>query len=69
MKICLTGELFGAKEAFDMGLVSEVVPDAEVGARSEMAQQIAALAPLAQCSDQGGDTRRTGRLSRDRSQT
>jgi enoyl-CoA hydratase len=48
MKICLTGELFGAKEAFDMGLVSEVVPDAEVEKRAlEMAQQIAALAPLA----------------------
>ena len=48
MKICLTGDLFGAKEAFDMGLVSEVVPDAEVEKRAlEMAQQIAALAPLA----------------------
>ena len=48
MKICLTGELFGAKEAFDMGLVSEVVPDAEVEKRAlEMAQQIATLAPLA----------------------
>jgi len=48
MKICLTGELFGAKEAFDMGLVSEVVPDAEVEKRAlEMAQQIAPLAPLA----------------------
>ena len=48
MKICLTGELFGAKEAFDMGLVSEVVPDAEVEKRAlEIAQQIAALAPLA----------------------
>ncbi|HEV8519322.1 MAG TPA: enoyl-CoA hydratase-related protein [Burkholderiales bacterium] len=48
MKICLTGELFGAKEAFDMGLVSEVVPDAEVEKRAlEMAKQIAALAPLA----------------------
>ena len=48
MKICLTGELFGAKEAFDMGLVSEVVPDAEVEKRAlEMARQIAALAPLA----------------------
>ena len=48
MKICLTGELFGAKEAFDMGLVSEVVPDAEVEKRAlEIARQIAALAPLA----------------------
>ena len=48
MKICLTGELFSAREAFDMGLVSELVPDAEVEKRAvEMAQQIAALAPLA----------------------
>ena len=39
MKICLTGELFSAKEAFDMGLVSEIVPDAEVEKRAlEMAQ-------------------------------
>ena len=48
MKICLTGELVDAKEAFDMGLVSELVPDAEVEKRAiELAQQIAALAPLA----------------------
>ncbi|MBI4190603.1 MAG: enoyl-CoA hydratase/isomerase family protein [Betaproteobacteria bacterium] len=48
MKICLTGDLFGAKEAFDMGLVSEVVADAEVEKRAvEMAKQIAELAPLA----------------------
>ncbi|HEV2008579.1 MAG TPA: enoyl-CoA hydratase-related protein, partial [Burkholderiales bacterium] len=48
MKICLTGELFSAKEAFDMGLVSEVAPDAEVEKRAlEMAKQIAGLAPLA----------------------
>jgi len=48
MKICLTGELFSAKEAFDMGLVSELVPDGDVEKRAvEMAQQIAALAPLA----------------------
>ena len=48
MKICLTGELFSAKEAFDMGLVSELVPDTEVEKRAlAMAQQIAGLAPLA----------------------
>jgi enoyl-CoA hydratase len=48
MKYCLTGELFGAREAFDMGLVSEVVPDAEVEKRAvELAIQIAGLAPLA----------------------
>ncbi len=48
MKICLTGDLFNAKEASEMGLVSEVVPDAEVEKRAvEMARQIAELPPLA----------------------
>lgn len=48
MKILLTGELFSAKEALDMGLVSEVVPDTEVETRAlAMAAQIAALPPLA----------------------
>ena len=48
MKICLTGDLFTGREAFDMGLASEVVPDAEVEARAiALATQIAALAPLA----------------------
>ena len=48
MKFCLTGELFNAKEAYEMGLVSEVVADAEVEKRAiAMATQIAELAPLA----------------------
>lgn len=48
MRYILTGDLFGAREALDMGLASEVVPDAEVEKRAvEMAQQIAALSPLA----------------------
>jgi enoyl-CoA hydratase/carnithine racemase len=48
MRYILTGDLFGAKEAFDMGLVSEIVPDGEVETRAiEMAQQIAAFSPLA----------------------
>lgn len=48
MRYVLTGDLFGAKEAFDMGLVSEVVPDAEVEKRAvAMAAQIAELPPLA----------------------
>ncbi|HJQ62161.1 MAG TPA: enoyl-CoA hydratase-related protein [Burkholderiales bacterium] len=48
MRYILTGDLFGAKEALEMGLVSELVPDAEVEKRAiEMAQQIAALSPLA----------------------
>jgi enoyl-CoA hydratase len=48
MRYVLTGDLFGAKEADAMGLVSEVVPDAEVEKRAvAMAAQIAELAPLA----------------------
>jgi len=48
LRYILTGDLFGAKEAYDMGLVSEIVPDAEVEKRAiDMARQIAALSPLA----------------------
>ncbi|HEY7657086.1 MAG TPA: enoyl-CoA hydratase-related protein [Burkholderiales bacterium] len=48
MKYILTGELFSAREALDMGLVSEVVPDPEVEGRAiDLARQIAALPPLA----------------------
>ena len=48
MRYVLTGDLFSAKEAFDMDLVSELVPDAEVEKRAvEMAKQIAELSPLA----------------------
>ncbi|MBX3650252.1 MAG: enoyl-CoA hydratase/isomerase family protein [Burkholderiales bacterium] len=48
MRYVLTGDLFGAKEANEMGLVSEIVPDAEVEKRAvAMAAQIAELAPLA----------------------
>jgi enoyl-CoA hydratase len=48
MRYILTGDLFGAEEAFRMGLVSEVVPDAEVEQRAlELARQIAELSPLA----------------------
>jgi len=48
MKICLTGDLVSAQEAFDMGLASEVVPDGEVEQRAiALASQIAQLAPLA----------------------
>ncbi len=48
MKICLAGELFSAKEAFDMGLASELVPDAMVEKRAiELAIRIASLPPLA----------------------
>jgi enoyl-CoA hydratase len=48
MKICLTGEPFNAREAYAMGLVTEVVPDAEVEKRAiAIGQQIAELPPLA----------------------
>jgi enoyl-CoA hydratase len=48
MRYLLTGDLISAKEAFDMGLASEVVPDAEVEKRAiAMAQHIAELPPLA----------------------
>ena len=48
MKYVLTGDMFSAREAFDMGLVSEVVPDPEVEGRAlDLARQLAALPPLA----------------------
>ncbi|MBX3664518.1 MAG: enoyl-CoA hydratase/isomerase family protein [Burkholderiales bacterium] len=48
MRYVLTGDLFGAREAAEMGLVSEIVPDAEVEKRAvAMATQIAELPPLA----------------------
>ena len=47
MRYLLTGDIFGAKEAYEMGLVSEVVADADVEKRAiAMAQQIAELPPL-----------------------
>jgi enoyl-CoA hydratase/carnithine racemase len=48
MKMLMTGRPVSAAEADAMGLVSEVVPDAEVLSRAlEMAVEIAALPPLA----------------------
>ena len=48
MRYILTGDIFSAKEAFDMGLVSELAPDADVEKRAvAMAQQLAELPPLA----------------------
>lgn len=48
MRYALTGDMFSAKDAFDMGLVSEVVADADVEKRAvAMAQQIAEYSPLA----------------------
>jgi enoyl-CoA hydratase len=48
MRYVLTGDIFGAREAYEMGLVSELVADTEVEKRAiEMATQIAQLPPLA----------------------
>ncbi|MCC4116145.1 enoyl-CoA hydratase [Aromatoleum toluclasticum] len=48
MKMVLTGQPVSGREAGEMGLASEVVPDAEVESRAmELATQIAALPPLA----------------------
>jgi enoyl-CoA hydratase len=48
MKMMLTGEPVSGREAFDMGLASEVVEDAQVLPRAlEIANKIAAMPPLA----------------------
>jgi len=48
MRYVLTGDIFSARDAYEMGLVSELIPDAEVEKRAvDMAQQIAELPPLA----------------------
>ena len=48
MRYLLTGDFISAKAAFGMGLVSEIVADAEVEKRAlALAQQIAELPPLA----------------------
>jgi len=48
MKMLLTGEMVGAKQALEMGLASEVVPDARVLDRAlALAGRIAELPPIA----------------------
>jgi enoyl-CoA hydratase len=48
MRLCLTGRPISATEAYQIGLVSQVVPDAEVvDAALEMARDLARLPPLA----------------------
>lgn len=48
MRLVLTGEIIGAAEALSMGLVSRVVPDAEVYETAlKTAQKIARLPPIA----------------------
>ena len=47
MKLLLTGEFIDGKEAFNMGLASEVVPDDQVVERAlKLAEGIAALPPI-----------------------
>lgn len=48
MLICMTGQTFTGREAFEMGLASKVVPDAEVlDAALDIARTIAKMPPLA----------------------
>lgn len=48
MRLCLTGEIIGAEEAYAMGLVSKLVDDEQVFASAvEMAEQMAKLPPIA----------------------
>jgi enoyl-CoA hydratase/carnithine racemase len=48
MRYVLTGDIFDARTAYEMGLASEIVADAEVEQRAiGMAKQIAELPPLA----------------------
>jgi enoyl-CoA hydratase len=48
MQLCLTGRPISATEAYQIGLVSQVVPDAEVvDAALKMARDLARLPPLA----------------------
>ena len=48
MRLCLTGRPISATEAYQIGLVSQVVPDAEVVAAAlAMARDLAQLPPLA----------------------
>jgi enoyl-CoA hydratase/carnithine racemase len=48
MLLLLTGRMFGAKEAFDMGIVGEVAPAGQALARAlETAREIADMPPIA----------------------
>jgi enoyl-CoA hydratase len=48
LRVCLTGQSFSGREAFELGLASKVVPDAEVlDAALEIARTIAKMPPLA----------------------
>ena len=48
MRYVLTGDICGAREAYDVGLVGELVPDIEVEKRAvDTAKSIAELPPLA----------------------
>jgi enoyl-CoA hydratase len=47
MLLLMTGRMFGAREAFDMGIVGEVAPQGQALARAlETAREIAAMPPI-----------------------
>lgn len=68
-ELLFTGRVFPASEAKELGLVNHVYPHAELEAKAtEMAQKIAASAPLAlrltkRCIDQGVETTREGAMA------
>jgi enoyl-CoA hydratase/carnithine racemase len=48
MRLCLTGEIIGAQEAYEMGLVSKLVEDDQVMQTAiDMAEELARLPPIA----------------------
>lgn len=47
-ELCLTGELIGASRAYEMGLVNEVAPPAQLDARVDaMIERLCAMSPVA----------------------
>ena len=67
MRMVLTGEPVGAREALAMGLLSDVVPDGMALERAmDLARTIMPDAAACRPCHQGGDAARAGRSARDR---
>ncbi len=67
MKMVLTGKPVSAREAYDMGIVAEVVPDGEVqDAALKLANTIAGMPPISVSLIKEAVHRGPGRLARDR---